>query len=256
MRMHDTLFRATLATSSIAHPHALVWEACQARPDTGCLRQPTTSPCRDGGRDAVARQRQSKVRVYKDGKVALREASVDAGGQAEGDKVERRWRRDQSNGQFGSPRIPEGTTKDELSKQCWRSPKHLHVAPQSMTLGHPKHLGASIKTSHGVHVLDDLKGDTGWRGMCFWIYVLARRRTWVVAATTRRPDHQTIRTLIFIVSMWHAPQPGRPCTRSRGGLPGGPTQKCGPGEDPRRPEVLRALPKMILCHKQPFGPPR
>ena len=83
MRIHDTLFRATLATSSIA----LAWEACQARPDTGCLRQPTTSPCRDGGFDAVARHRQSKVRVYKDGKVAPREASVDAGGQAEGDKV-------------------------------------------------------------------------------------------------------------------------------------------------------------------------
>ena len=33
-----------------------------------------------------------------------------------------RWRRDQSDGQFGSPRIPEGTTKDEFSKQCWRSP--------------------------------------------------------------------------------------------------------------------------------------
>ena len=28
MRIHDTLFRATLATSSSAHPHALAWEAC------------------------------------------------------------------------------------------------------------------------------------------------------------------------------------------------------------------------------------
>ena len=68
-----------------------------------------------------------------------------------------------------------------------------------------------------VHVLDDLKGDTGGRGMCFWMYVLTRSRTWVVAATTRRLGHLTMWALIYIVSMWHAPQPGRPCTRSRGG---------------------------------------